>query len=117
MGFLLFVLAFVLTVLFAPVGLVFTTIKSILKNDKKYISKYYRKLAIAIDRLGNVVMAEFFNAILITEEGHKFGDGRETISSVLGKNSRTATFKLLGYCLNEILNKIDHNHTIKNIEE
>ena len=61
-------------------------------------------------------MAGLFNTIMITKDGYKFGNEDETISSVLGKNQLKGTFRIIGYCLNRILDKLEKNHSIKSIE-
>jgi len=118
MGFILFVIAFLLVGMFAPLGLIFTTIKALILWDKHYINNYYLSLAISLDQFGNVVMAGLFNIIMIKNTSiNLFGNPDETISSVLGKNKRDNTLFLLGYLLDYILNKIEKDHSINAIEE
>ena len=49
--------------------------------------------------------------------GYKFGNPKETISSVLGKNQRDKTLSLAGELLRWILDLIDDNHCIKSIND
>lgn len=81
------------------------------------MSGYWLYLAVNIDRFGNYQFRSLFNAILIAENGYRFGDFRETISSVLGKNKQQNTLSKLGRVLDRILDIIDKNHTIKSITE
>ena len=65
---------------------------------------------------GNREFRATWNRFLITEDGYKFGDSRETISSVLGKNKIAGTLTKTGKILCCILDSIDHNHCIKSIK-
>jgi hypothetical protein len=44
-----------------------------------------------------------------------FGNKKETISSVIGKNKLTNTLSPLGKALNAFLNYIDKNHSLNSI--
>jgi hypothetical protein len=70
---------------------------------------------VAIDRFGNTQFQSLFNALLITPEGYRFGDFRETISSVIGKNKVAGTLSKNGRTLDRILDFLDKNHSIKSI--
>ena len=101
-----------------PIGLFLTVVISAVKNDKEFINNYYLKLAISLDQLGNVALQRLFNLLFLNSRScAKFGNEDETISSVLGKNSRAATLTLSGYCLDRMLNKLDKGHSINSIEE
>ena len=87
MSFILFLLAFILIVLIAPIGLIAVTFISMFTLDSKLLRDYYYDLAYVLDCTGNVVMSGLFNIILIKKDSkHLFGNPKETISSVLGKN-------------------------------
>jgi len=118
LGYLFFIIASILLVIFSPIGILYTLIKSLLLFDMEYLNDYYWKIAYSLDQLGNVVMSKLFNAIFITSYSeHLFGNPDETISSVLGKNYKFGTLTIFGMALNNLLNKIDKNHTIKSIED
>ena len=87
----------------------------ILPIDK--IDDYNRLLAINEDEYGNILLAPIFNKILIKENGYKFGNDKETISSALGKNKRDGNLLFLGKVLDKILDFLDKNHSIKSINE
>lgn len=78
---------------------------------------YFRSTAVNLDRFGNREFRALFNKVLIKEKGYKFGDIRETISSVLGKNQRDDTLSKWGKVLVWILDKLDKNHCEKSIED
>mgnify|MGYP003616471343 CR=1 FL=1 len=78
---------------------------------------YFRATAVNIDRFGNREFRALFNKVLIKENGYKFGDIRETISSVLGKNQRDNTLTITGKALVWVLDLIDKNHCEKSIED
>lgn len=116
-NFILFILSIVLLMVFIPIGLAFTFLKAILKNDYYIMSSYYRELALGLDRFGNVIMGSFFTILFLKKTAiYKFGNGKKTISHVLGKNNLANTLSYFGRLLDKILNKIDNNHTINSIE-
>ena len=79
--------------------------------------QYFLKMAISIDQLGNVVLQDLFNDILITTKSqHSFGDEDETLSSVLGKNKATQSLTKFGTLLANFLDWIDPNHVLNSIE-
>ena len=78
---------------------------------------YFRSTAVNIDRFGNREFRALFNKVLIKENGYRFGDIRETISSVLGKNQRDKTLTKTGKVLVWVLDLIDKNHCEKSIED
>ena len=121
MGFLLFIISVILTIITVPLGMLYTILK-LLFNGKfavlfKISNGYFYRFALAIDQMGNVAMQDLFNDIFILKNGYKFGNLDETISSVLGKNERTKTLTDLGRALVRILNFIDPNHALNSIEE
>ena len=113
-GFFLTLLASLLMSIFVPIGILFAPFF-------KKRSRYWMDVAISLDQLGNVACQHLFNVTLIKSIPHKrkyrFGKPDETISSVLGKNKRQGTLSGLGGFIDFILGKIDHNHSIKSIEE
>lgn len=110
MGFLLSVIAFILLLILAPIGIVL----SLLKQPKNY----FLRIAISLDQLGNVICAEPMNSLFLKDwSENKFGSPDETISSVLGKNQVAETLTNKGKILVHLLHVIDNNHSIKSIEE
>lgn len=86
-------------------------------NSFKAVSDYFFKIAVSIDQLGNVISADLFNDIMIKENGFKFGEEDETISSVIGRNYKANTLKPLGRSLRFYLDSIEKNHCINSIEQ
>ncbi|MDR2205820.1 MAG: hypothetical protein LBE36_06670 [Flavobacteriaceae bacterium] len=78
---------------------------------------YFRSTAVSMDKFGNREFRTLWNKTLRKKNGYRFGDFRETISSVLGKNERDKTLTTAGKILVWILNKIDKNHCEKSIVE
>jgi hypothetical protein len=78
---------------------------------------YFRSTAVNIDMFGNREFRATWNKFLITKNGYKFGDPRETISSALGKNKIKGTLTIIGKILCCILDIIDKNHCIKSIKQ
>lgn len=107
MGFLLFVIAYIL---FLPLSV----INWIVVKDKK---GYFKSSAINLDKFGNREFRTLLNKTLKIESGYKFGNINETISGVLGKNERDKTLSKTGKILVWILDKIDKNHAFKSIDK
>jgi len=107
MGFLLFLIAYVL---FLPLTIVNYCV---VKNKKGY----FKSSAISLDKFGNREFRTLLNKALISEYGYEFGNMNETISGVLGKNERDKTLTTTGKCLVFILNKLDKNHCLKSIDK
>lgn len=106
----LYILSLILKIPFSILGL---THKAIV--DRNYKEKFY-EMAQSNDRFVNVTCAELFNRVLLTKDSkHKFGDGRETISSVLGRNAKAGTLSKHGIWWDKKLHSLDPGHTIKAI--
>jgi len=115
MEIVLAILALILVVSFAPIGIVFTLIQSVTLWNINYFKDYCMNIAGALDQLGNVVMGPVFNLILIKKSKFKFGDKDETISSVLGRNQIDNKLRYLGKRLVALLDWIEEDHSIKSI--
>ena len=107
MGFLLFLIAYIL---FLPLSLINFCV---VKNKKGY----FKSSAINLDKFGNREFRTLLNKTLILESGYKFGDIKETISGVLGKNQRDNTLTKIGVILVWVLDKLDKNHVQKSIDK
>tara|TARA_R100001163_G_scaffold16834_1_gene15153 strand:- start:15254 stop:15643 length:390 start_codon:yes stop_codon:yes gene_type:complete len=115
--FLVLSVAIILLYLFLPVVVIFYMIKYLLTGNKRELKVWFFRSAREIDVFANVVGADLFNAIFITNGGYKFGNPKETISSVLGKNQRDKTLSLAGDLLRWILDLIDDNHCLNSIND
>ena len=115
--FLVLSIAIILLYLFLPVVVGFYIIKYLLTGNKRELKVWFFRSAREIDVFANVVGSDLFNAIFIVDQGYKFGNPKETISSVLGKNQRDKTLSLAGNLLRWILDLIDDNHCIKSIND
>jgi hypothetical protein len=114
---LLFLIALILLVTTAPIGFIYTLIRQLLFNKIKSISLYFTEVALVFDEAGNVVMQHLLNDILLhkTKDTYYFGNKKETISSVIGKNYLTQTLSPMGLALNSFLNFIDKGHSLNSI--
>jgi hypothetical protein len=115
--YLLHLLSAILKPIFSLIG----NIYGLIYNKQGIKEKEYKK-AQSNDRYVNVACAELFNRYLIEEDSpYKFGDGRETISSVLGRNEQIGKLKdnktwwKSGVWWDKYLNKVDPGHTKKAI--
>jgi hypothetical protein len=89
----------------------------VLFTSKDHAKGYFKSTAINMDKFGNREFRTLWNKTLRKENGYKFGNYKETISSALGKNQRDGTLSTTGKILVWILDKIDKNHSIKSIVE
>lgn len=106
MGFLLFLIAYVL---YLPL----TIVNYCLVRKKGY----FKDSAITLDKLANREFRTLWNKVLIVETGYRFGNINETISSALGKNQRDNTLRKIGKKLVWLLDKLDKNHALKSIDK
>lgn len=112
MGFLLFIVAIIL---FIPLTMLNVIVVVWKKKNLKTLNGYFYQTAVDIDRFGNHNLRTLLNLTLIHSEGYQFGDFRETISSVLGKNQITNTLTNTGKALVKLLDWLDPNHCEKSI--
>lgn len=111
------ILLLIAMLLFIPLTVLNVVLVLKKRPNWKQLDGYFFQTAVDIDRFGNHNFRTLLNATLIIESGYPFGDFRETISSVLGKNERDLTLSLAGKVLVGILNAIDENHCQKSIAE
>ena len=113
--FIVLSIAIILLYLFLPIVVIFYIIKYLLTGNKRELKVWFYRSAREIDVFANVVGSDLFNAIFLVDQGYKFGNPKETISSVLGKNQRDKTLSLAGDGLRRILDLIDENHCLNSI--
>lgn len=112
-GFFLFLVAIILYI-----PLTFLNIIAVMfKYGIGSLAGYFYQTAIDIDRFGNRNLRTLLNTTLIKSNGYQFGDYRETISSVMGKNKVQGTLSLTGLIICRIIHIFDHNHCIKSIHQ
>lgn len=106
----LYFIAKILYIVISPIVMTFSIIRLIFVGG---LSKYFYYLALAIDQLGNVMIAPIANKLLIKKESiNLFGNPNETISYVLGVNYVKKTLSSFGYFIAHTLDVIDKNHVI-----
>ncbi len=116
-SFSLFCIALVLLVSTAPLGFLYALVRQIVFEKAKSLSWFFVEVALVLDEAGNVVMQHLLNDTLLVKNANTyfFGNKKETISSVIGKNSLTDTLSFLGKALNALLNFIDKDHSLNSI--
>ena len=116
-SFLLFLIALILLTTTAPIGFIYTILRQLFVNKVKTLSLYFTEIALVLDEAGNVVMQHILNDFLLIKkrDTYYFGNKKETISSVIGKNYLTQTLSPLGLALNSFLNFIDKGHSLNSI--
>jgi hypothetical protein len=111
MGFVLLIIARILSWILFPIGWMYSLITFRLKLSR--LNEYAFTIALSLDQLGNVVLANIMNDFLIKSEGYKFGNPDDTISAVIGVNKLKGTLSPAGKAISYILNKVDNNHVEK----
>ena len=114
---LLFCIALVLFVTNAPFGFVYALLRQLFFSKVHLLALYFIEIALVLDEAGNVVMQHVLNDFLLRKKTNTywFGNKKETISSVIGKNCLTNTLSPLGKALNRFLNFIDKEHALNSI--
>jgi hypothetical protein len=114
---LLFLIALLLLTTTAPIGFIYTIIRQLIVNKAKTLSLYFTEIALVLDEAGNVIMQHILNDFLLIKkrDTYYFGNKKETISSVIGKNYMTETLSPFGLALNSFLNFIDKGHSLNSI--
>ncbi len=115
-GFLLFLVSIILFILTTPFGFIYGLGYTLLTNSFRGLGGFFLEIAVSIDQLGNVIMQHMLNLFWVKKGGYKFGNGDETISSVLGKNKIQKTLTGFGKFMVAILDTIDKNHVLDSID-
>lgn len=117
--FLAFISVILASILF-PLGLLITFVINLYKRRWKFsfkrLDQQLLSIATSVDTSGNVICKDLFNLVLIKKSGYQFGNRKETISSVLGKNQRDGTLTKLGKAVVFVLDKIEDNHCLISID-
>jgi hypothetical protein len=116
-SFLLFCIAIILLIFTTPIGFLYALLRQLIFCKLKTFSIYFLEMALSIDNTGNVIMQYLLNDLILIKRPttYYFGNKKETISSVIGKNSLTNTLSPLGKALNAFLNWIDKDHSFNSI--
>jgi 8-oxo-dGTP diphosphatase len=114
---LLFGIAFILVVTTTPIGFLYALMRQLFFGKVKTLQIYFIEVALALDNAGNVIMQHLLNDVLLikNQDTYLFGNKKETISSVIGKNHLTNSLSHLGIALNAFLNFIDKDHSMNSI--
>lgn len=114
MGIILTILAATLSILLFPIVLLYSLFRY---TTWKSFNAHWFKIAVSIDQLANVVVKHPLNDFCIKRGGYMFGSQDETMSSVFGKNKATGTLTMFGALIASGLNKLEHNHVEKAVEQ
>lgn len=106
----LLVTAIVLLYVLLPLVCVYMLIKYLVNHNTRAFIVWACKTARSIDVFFNVIGADIMTDCLIKKGGYKFGNPRETISSVIGKNDRAGTLTKTGVFIRCVLDKIEKDH-------
>ena len=111
---ILFLVALILTVILAPLGILHFIFKHFWKRrfigGLAVFGDLILAIAALIDRIANVLLQSLFNKTCIIEKGYRFGDKDDTISFVLGVNENKGTLTNFGIKLCALLSKFEKDH-------
>lgn len=103
---MLLILAIWIGIILIPLGLVYTLFRNL-----KGVFVLGNKIAYLIDILGNVACLELFNDLTLIKRGNfLYGNPRETISEVLGKNLFISNLTSIGIQLVKLIELHDYKH-------
>ena len=106
----LLITAIVLLYVLLPLVCLYMLIKYMINQNTRAFVVWACKTARSIDVFFNVIGADIMIDTLIKKGGYKFGNQKETISSVIGKNDRMETLTRAGRFLRWLLDRIDEEH-------
>lgn len=117
MGLVLFFVSILLGIFFIPLGLIYGFYRNFydthIGNAFIKTNAKLKKMAIAMDILGNVYGEELLNDTLITKDAvDLFGLFGITISAVLGSAQKHSALTRTGKVIVFILNKIERDHCL-----
>ena len=114
----LFVVAKVFSIILVPIAMLYSIIKLLVYGRIGELTDYFKRGAIGIDQLGNVLIgSHLLNDTLVSKNPYHFGSPDETVSGVIGKNKRSGTLSELGKNIAHNLNEIEKDHVEKAIED
>ena len=120
MGFLLLIVAVLLTSLVGSFAIVFTLFYYVItlrfKALLRALDGFFYTLALSIDQLGNVLCAVPFQYIFTKgDNALKFGNPDDTVSYVIAINQKRGTLTGMGKALAWVLDFVDKDHLQKAI--
>jgi len=114
MGILLFIVALIGVLTLGVYGYIVTSLFYLVTFKFRKLLDFHMEIAIALDRLGNVLLGLLMNVFLIKHDSpEKFAKSSETISDNLADNKKIGKFTPIGKVIADGLNKIDPNHVEK----
>jgi hypothetical protein len=113
---LLWVTAWALLLLLFIPAVLFSIVRWIWQGARRqdFIDKMDHN-AWAVDHFGNALYKDLWNSIMITKGGIPYGDIKEPLSSLIGKNKIRGTQSEISMMIDFVLERIDPNHSIKSI--
>ena len=121
MGVILYIVSLIISPLILIAGILYGIYSGFVDqhigNGFKNADKKFLTMAKSIDKYGNSICSELFNAVLLTKDSiHLFGNIDETISMVIGYNLMNNTLSKTGLFVNKVLNFFQKDHALKAIK-
>ena len=121
MGFVLFIVAIILTTVTTVLSMVVTPIYYIITfrwiSGFKTLDRWFYKMALGLDQFGNISNRETLQVVLAKKGGHKHGDEDDTVSYVIGRNKYLGKLTRFGKGIERILNLCESRHVEIAIEK
>lgn len=112
-SYILFLIARTAVILASPFGLIYTTIRRVIKGKANTLGSYYLDMGYVYDVFINLCYGDFLNDIFGKWDAYPYGNKKETLSEVLGKNKELGTLKKAEAWVARQLNKLDKDHVEK----
>lgn len=114
MGFILFIVAIILTSFATLISMLLTPFYYLLSfrwiSGLKALDNWFYKMALGLDQFGNVANRETLKFLLTKKGGHPFGDEDDTVSYVIGRNLFKGKLTFFGKFIERILNLCEKDH-------
>ena len=109
MGFFLWFVSIIAKLIVYPIAFATTLTKEFyhthFNRGLAKVNQQFMDIAVANDATANVVCDDLFNITMINSNGYQFGNRKETISSVFGKNLQNGTLTWFGKAIVLLLTK------------
>lgn len=109
-------LVIIATVLVSIIGLLWFIFELIISIFKWWLWDYLYKVAVSLDQMWNTLSPRLLDMVFKKWVWYKFWHEDETVSSVLWRNKMNWTLTWFGKFIDNILEKLDPNHSIESID-
>lgn len=114
MGFILFIVAIILTSVTTVISMIITPVYYIITfkwiTGVKTLDRWFYKMALGLDQFGNISNKETLQVLLAKKDAHPHGDEDDTVSYVIGRNKYKRKLTRFGKVIERTLNLCQRQH-------